>query len=166
MITQDKKEYIIAHRSQMTAKELFEITGVSIASIFRIASGKSNKKANPYEMVVNTIREANGTKTLRELAELVDRSTKTVYFICHKFGIPYFTEYTQAPPPTREQVLESHIARHMSRGFTRLQALQIIEEVGEWLMNLKDDTKPIIRPKGNYANPPTGEGLIDKILNS
>jgi hypothetical protein len=53
----------------------------------------------------------------------------------------------------------------MARGFSRLQALQIIEEVGEWLINMRDDEKPFERPAAVYSNP-TPDQLIDKILNN
>jgi hypothetical protein len=107
MITQDKKEYIIAHCHEMTLEEMGQALGCSKENVHRILKPTGLKAITKHDRKVNMIREQNGTKTAEQLAELIGCCRMQVYDICKDYGIPYLAEeihppqyvYKENPPP-------------------------------------------------------------------
>jgi len=118
---------------------------------------------------LEVIQEANGTKTARDLAEILGCRDSTIRELCNRFNLPYVSienasdDAATWSPQRRKYELEKQIKTYTDQGYSRMEAIEILATVADYLVNIRDPEEPIKRAAAVYSNP-SREQLIDQLL--
>jgi hypothetical protein len=118
---------------------------------------------------LEVIKEADGQKTPDELAEILGCHPQTIKELCHRHNLPYWSREDESAEPAtwtpeqRKREFNLAIEPYLREGYSRMQAIEILASVADWLVNIRDPEEKIQRAPAVYDNP-SREQLIDKIL--
>ena len=185
MISREKRDYVIDRSAEFTLAELSKRIGASKVFVFNILKKAGLRAITDREKKINAIRAQNGIKTVKELAEMLGCSPQSVYEICKTCKIGYKPELEKTwkwgdrrnreekkgggesdwSEGRRRRELKDYIDSYRNRGYSSMEAIDILSQVADYLINLRDPGDKVLRAPGVYDNMTT-DRLIDKILNA
>lgn len=180
MTPKEVKSYILAHYQEQTCEQMARACDRTTTGMQALCRCLSIRAITGVQQKINVIKGAQGGKTVAELAELCNCTTITIWSICRQFGLAFAKavkvsieeepveeeDYKKWSPQRRQAELNKEIAEVMRQGFTRWEALAILEEFANYLTGIRiDSISSSVRPPAIYSNPTYTE-LLSQLLSS
>jgi hypothetical protein len=162
--------YVLTHHHEQTMQEMATACGVRYGKIEKTCSSLRIKAITSVDRKITVIIAADGTKTADQLAEIAGCKPNAIREICRAHNLPLLSLQNASDDPETwspermKYELDKEIKFYTDQGHSRMEAIEILSMIADYLINIRDPEEKVERPKGVYSNP-SREQLIEKVLN-